>query len=113
MPIKLFSRETIVAYYQNMPTPLRALSILLVVGSFLCLVVMTFLSIKFGQKVGAVVSPGVVIIAPLLISYFHTAKSVVVRKRRAERRCVGCNYSLLNLTEPRCPECGTAFEKKE
>ena len=25
-------------------------------------------------------------------------------------RCLTCGYLLLNLTEPRCPECGTAFD---
>ena len=25
-------------------------------------------------------------------------------------RCKACHYSLLNLTEPRCPECGRAFD---
>ncbi len=34
--------------------------------------------------------------------------------RRARRRCQGlcvrCGYNLTGLTEPRCPECGTAFD---
>jgi hypothetical protein len=28
-------------------------------------------------------------------------------------RCKGCQYSLANLTEPRCPECGRAFDPNE
>lgn len=38
-------------------------------------------------------------------------------RRRAARlaegqRCASCGYELRGLTEPRCPECGTAFERK-
>jgi tRNA(Ile2) C34 agmatinyltransferase TiaS len=27
----------------------------------------------------------------------------------ADPRCTRCNYSLIGLTEPRCPECGQRF----
>lgn len=33
-------------------------------------------------------------------------------KRRVLGRCVECGYRLDNLTQPRCPECGTAFEPR-
>lgn len=33
------------------------------------------------------------------------------RSSREQPRCEVCGYLLYGLTEPRCPECGTAFEK--
>jgi hypothetical protein len=33
------------------------------------------------------------------------------RRRRKRGSCVHCGYSLTGLTEPRCPECGTPFDK--
>lgn len=38
-----------------------------------------------------------------------------IRRRRALRMmcCEGCGYSLRGLTEPRCPECGRAFNPDE
>lgn len=33
------------------------------------------------------------------------------RKRRKLGLCFNCGYNLRALTEPRCPECGTPFEK--
>jgi hypothetical protein len=36
------------------------------------------------------------------------------RQRRPEGpRCQKCGYLLIGLPEPRCPECGTPFEKPE
>ncbi len=34
-----------------------------------------------------------------------------LRRRRRKKRghCLTCGYNLTGLTEPRCPECGTAF----
>lgn len=31
------------------------------------------------------------------------------RRRYLTGRCINCGYNLTGLTEPRCPECGTAF----
>src|SRR5690242_19490405 len=28
-------------------------------------------------------------------------------------RCLGCDYPLRGLTEPRCPECGRAFDPRD
>lgn len=33
-----------------------------------------------------------------------------VRRRTANDLCFNCGYCLLNLTEPRCPECGESFD---
>ena len=33
--------------------------------------------------------------------------------RHRSQRCIRCGYDLHGLTEPRCPECGTPFEKHE
>jgi len=33
-----------------------------------------------------------------------------MRKELARRPCWECGYSLIGLTEPRCPECGTEFD---
>ncbi len=39
-----------------------------------------------------------------------SVKWLRIRRRRRRGRCCRCNYSLQGLTEPRCPECGTAFD---
>lgn len=36
-----------------------------------------------------------------------------MRRRRRRGHCVCCNYMLEGLSEPRCPECGTPFERAE
>jgi hypothetical protein len=33
------------------------------------------------------------------------------RRRRTEGRCLACGYSLQGLDRPRCPECGTLFDR--
>lgn len=47
--------------------------------------------------------------------YPALACGVVIRllNRKAARKCLCCGYRLHGLTEPRCPECGTPFERKE
>jgi hypothetical protein len=36
-----------------------------------------------------------------------------VKRRRRRGQCVHCGYSLAGLPEPRCPECGQAFNSTE
>ncbi len=45
--------------------------------------------------------------------YNIRADTSVTTARAGHRRrneCVQCGYSLRGLTEPRCPECGMAFD---
>lgn len=38
---------------------------------------------------------------------------VVRRRRRRQGLCTKCGYCLFGLEHPRCPECGTEFERSE
>lgn len=35
------------------------------------------------------------------------------RRRRRRHQCIRCGYNLTGLTEPRCPECGTAYVTRQ
>lgn len=51
-----------------------------------------------------------------LVSTPATIISLILYKKLTELRsgtCRTCSYALRGLTEPRCPECGTPFERKE
>jgi len=39
-------------------------------------------------------------------------RSYIHFKRRKPGQCAACHYDLANLTEPRCPECGTPFDSQ-
>jgi hypothetical protein len=53
-------------------------------------------------------------IAPVLtlIAIYYLCEKVVLVERRAFT-CKKCGYDLRDLTENRCPECGTAFDPAE
>ena len=44
-------------------------------------------------------------------SFLGAVKALRRRKRKKLGLCVKCGYNLKGLTELRCPECGTQFEK--
>ena len=47
--------------------------------------------------------------AAAALAMFYVAYRLGPVVRRLEGKCVRCGYMLRGLTEPRCPECGTAF----
>ena len=47
------------------------------------------------------------------ILYRVTSRFVRQRSRERNRECIECGYSLIGLPEPRCPECGSAFEPEQ
>jgi hypothetical protein len=38
---------------------------------------------------------------------------LMARREIPAGHCQSCGYDLRNLTEPRCPECGTPFDSKK
>jgi hypothetical protein len=50
----------------------------------------------------------------LLFAFYPSLALITgpIRRRRRRRRglCLRCGYNLTGLPEPRCPECGTAFQ---
>lgn len=64
-----------------------------------------------GGRVDLVTAP--IAIAACAIStviLFIVTRSYVRFKRRKPGQCLKCHYNLVNLPEPRCPECGTPFD---
>lgn len=59
------------------------------------------------RNVSTIVSAfvAIIVIETLVFNYRRR-----VTRRRTMGRCTRCGYSLIGLTEPRCPECGTPFE---
>ena len=51
-------------------------------------------------------------VAVLIYDHF-VRKTSLHRKRRERNKCETCGYNLTGLTEPRCPECGSAFRTRE
>ncbi len=52
---------------------------------------------------------------PVSLMILFPVRSMIVgpwreRRRRNRNQCVACGYNLYGLTEPRCPECGTACD---
>lgn len=45
------------------------------------------------------------------MSFMMAALGIRIVARRG--RCRACDYLLTGLTEPRCPDCGTAFDASE
>ncbi len=54
--------------------------------------------------------PAVIFSTPLLL---RLAPSWRRKKRRSTGLCIACGYRLESLMVPRCPECGTPFERKK
>ena len=64
-------------------------------------------------SVGSFASAGILAIW-LFVGLKPTEEGPISRRRRRERLkaglCGTCGYNLSGLTEPRCPECSTAFD---
>jgi hypothetical protein len=63
----------------------------------------------FGRRAVMILAAGLglVVVAGALA---YGAYRLRPRVRRAQGKCVRCGYLLTGLSEPRCPECGTAFD---
>jgi hypothetical protein len=58
--------------------------------------------------------PGLALTAVFALLYaavlYRVTRNYVRHRRYRTGHCGVCRYSLRGLTEPRCPECGTAFD---
>lgn len=122
MQVKLFSTETLAAVFRRKwlaqteeGTALIAIGflwgLLVVFGITMFLVALLTASGDFSGWFG------VLAFLMLLVPFFSLSlifrfvhRDFISKVRQVEGRCVNCGYSLHQLSEPRCPECGTAFE---
>ncbi len=51
-----------------------------------------------------------IVLVPMLVSTRYFFGPWAPPERHEPLRCPTCGYSLLGLTEPRCPECGREFD---
>ena len=59
------------------------------------------------------VSAGVALLVGVIVVVPYLLHCVRRRRRGLERvQCHKCGYNLYGLTEPRCPECGTPFDRR-
>ncbi len=62
----------------------------------------------FGGFLSALV--GVLITGLHFVILYLSTSNFIRHRRRRRASCLKCGYSLPDLTEPRCPECGTTFD---
>jgi predicted amidophosphoribosyltransferase len=93
----------------------------IIFGPTTCLTVLALLYTAFGR--GFVPSVDLLFTARFALLLLLTAVQVIIlatvtrsyvrMRRRRAGHCERCSYNLRGLPEPRCPECGTAFEPPE
>jgi hypothetical protein len=68
-------------------------------------------SLPYMVETTLVASGPLLVVVTFVIEWFtQYAYSWIREVRREEGTCAKCGYSIMHLTEPRCPECGEAFD---